>query len=568
LNNDISIQDFIYSPDTVDFVVRQDEYLADYINKNPDILLTQVLSGGYVIGYANVNIFNDILTRFGQSIFSSLPIVLGTLDRLSLDAAGITQTHELAYNNLKGRGVLVGIVDTGVDYTQDIFRYGDGTSKIQFIFDQSVSGVPPEGFYYGTEYTNVQINEAFNAENPYDIVPQQDTSGHGTFLASIAAGREIGDFEGAAPDAELIVVKLKKARPFYLDLYSVPAEQENAFESSDIMVGVQYILEKARKLGRPVAICIGLGSNLGSHDGSMLIAEYFSYVSKIKGVCICIAAGNESQARHHMQGFISVKGETADVDVTVGSDAGNVDISIWNKAVDRFSVSVRSPAGESFGRFFPLPGQINEARTILEKTGVRVVYYFPTEGAGNQLTRVRLIDATPGVWTIKVTGDIVLIGSFHAWLPLTGFVSPNVEFLSASPYHTITVPAPFIGSICCGAYDSRNNNLYYNSSWGPTLIPTMSPDLVAPGVDVGGFYPGGYGTMTGTSVAAAIITGACALFLQWGIIDGNDVSLSTNQIRTYLIRGCNRNDFDTYPNYKWGYGSLNVLKSFRLIRGI
>lgn len=152
-----------------------------------------------------------------------MPIVLGTLDRPSLDAAGITQTHELAFNNLKGRGVLVGIVDTGVDYTKDIFRYEDGAN-------QSVSGVPPEGFYYGTEYTNVQINEAFNAENPYDIVPQQDTSGHGTFLASITAGREIGDFERAAPDA-----------------------------------------------------------------------EYFSYVSKIKGVCICIAAGNESQARHHMQ---------------------------------------------------------------------------------------------------------------------------------------------------------------------------------------------------------------------------------------------------------------------------
>ncbi len=343
--------------------------------------------------------------------------------------------HELPFYNLKGRGVLVGIVDTGVDYTQDVFRYADGTSKIQFILDQSVSSVPPEGFYYGTEYTNAQINEALNAENPYDIVPQQDTSGHGTFLASAAAGRDTVDHIGAAPDAELIVVKLRKARPFYRELYSVPAEQENAFESSDVMVGVEYIIEKARQLGRPVSICIGLGSNFGSHDAAMLIAEYLSHVSKIKGVCICVAAGNESQARHHMQGFISSTGETADVDVSVGSEAGNVDISIWNKAVDRFSVSVLSPSGESFGRFFPLPGQINEARTILERTNVRVVYYFPTEGTGNQLTRVRLIDATPGVWTIKVTGDIVLIGSFHAWLPMTGFVSPNVEFLSASPYY-------------------------------------------------------------------------------------------------------------------------------------
>lgn len=568
MNNDITIRDFINSQDTVDFIIRRDEYLSDYIYGNSDILLTQELSGGYVIGYANVNVFNDILTRYGQSIFSSLPIVLGTLDRPSNEAAGIAQMHELPFYNLRGRGVLIGIVDTGIDYTQEVFRYEDGTSKIQYIFDESINSVPPEGFYIGTEYTNAQINEALNSENPYDIVPQQDTSGHGTFLASIAAGREIDGFEGAAPDAELIVVKLKKARPFYLDLYSVPAEQENAFESSAVMIGIEYILTKARELGRPVAICFGLGTNLGSHDGAMLIAEYLSYVSKIKGVCICIAAGNESQTRHHMQGFIPVSGETADIDVSVGSDAGDVDISIWNKAVDRLSVSVLSPAGESFGRFFPLPGQINEAHALLERTSVRVVYYFPTEGFGNQLTRVRLINATPGVWTIRVTGDIVLIGSFHAWLPMTGFVSPNVEFLSASPYNTITVPGPFIGSICCGAYDIRNNNLYYNSSWGPTLIPTNSPDLVAPGVDVGGYFPGGYGTMSGTSVAAAITTGACALFLQWGIVDGNDIALSANQIRTYLIRGCNRSEFDIYPNNKWGYGSLNVLRSFRLIRGI
>ncbi|MHB1153721.1 MAG: S8 family peptidase [Eubacteriales bacterium] len=574
MNNDMSVQDFIYSSDTVDFVVRQNEYLTDYITNNPNILLTQTLSGGYVIGYANVNSFQDILSGFGQSIINSLPIILGTLDRPSLEAAGIAQMHQLPFYNLEGNGVLIGIVDTGIDYTQNVFRYEDGTSKIQFIFDQSVSSIPPEGFYIGTEYTNTQINEALQSENPYELVPQQDTSGHGTFLASIAAGREIGDYEGAAPGAELIVVKLKKARPYYLDLYTVPAEQENAFESTAVMIGVEYILDKARQLGRPVAICIGLGSNFGSHDGASLFSEYLNYVSRFNGVCLCTAAGNESQARHHMQGFVSAKGQSANVDVMVGYDAGDITISIWNEIADRFSVSVHSPSGQTFGRFPPVPGQINEASRILERTTVGVVYYFAMEGSGNQLTVVRLLDTTPGVWTITVYGDIVINGNFHAWLPMTGFVSPNVEFLYASPYTTITNPGTMIGSICCGAYNIYNNSLYYNSSWGPTLVPLMAPDLAAPGVDVGGFYPGngtfpsGYGTMSGTSVAAAITTGACALLLQWGIIDGNDISLSTNQIKAYLIRGCSRSNSQIYPNYKLGYGSLNLLQSFQIMRGI
>ncbi len=262
----------------------------------------------------------------------------------------------------------------------------------------------------------------------------------------------------------MIVVKLKKAQPFYLDLYSIPENQENAFQSTSVMLGVEYIIEKARQLGRPAAICIGLGSNFGSHEGISIFAEYLNIVSRLKGVCLCTAAGNESQARHHMQGVISVKGESANIDLKAGPDAGDIIISIWNNVADRFSVSVRSPAGEIFGRFPAIPGQINEANLILEQTSVRVVYYFPMEGTGNQLTIVRLIDVTPGIWTITVYGDIILNGIFHAWLPMTGFVSPNVEFLSASPYNTITISGTMIGSICCGAYNSSNNTLYIDFS--------------------------------------------------------------------------------------------------------
>ncbi|MHB1154642.1 MAG: S8 family peptidase [Eubacteriales bacterium] len=568
MNNVMSIEEFIDSPDTVDFVIRVSQNFQQYIDKYPNVVFTQALTGGFVIAYANINNFEAIIRDVETSFLSSISTVLGTLDRPSLEAAGITQVQQQPFLDLTGRGVIIGIVDTGIDYTQDVFRFEDGTSKILSIFDQSFRGTPPEGFFVGTEYTNAQINEALNASNPYDIVPQQDVSGHGTFLASLAAGRAVGDYIGAAPEAELIVVKLKKARPYYLERYSVPVNQEDAFESTAVMAGVEYIISQARRLGRPVSICIGLGTNFGSHDGNSLLEFYLTGVSALKGVCISVAAGNEAQARHHMQGVIAAKGETANIDLRVGDQPGDVFMSILSGVSNRIAVSVRSPTGELVGRFAAIPNMIYDADLILERSSVRVEYYFPIEGSGGQITVVQIFNATPGIWTVILYGDIILEGTFNAWLPITGFIPPGIEFLAATPYRTVTIPGTMLGSLCCGAYDSSNNILYSASSWGPTNLPIMAPDLVAPGVNVGGFFPGGYGTMSGTSVAAAITAGAGALLMQWGIVEGNDVALSTYQIRAYLIRGCNRKEGISYPNPQWGYGSLNLLQTFQVMRGI
>jgi len=400
------------------------------------------------------------------------------------------------------------------------------------------------------------------------IVPEEDTVGHGTFLASVAAGREVDDFIGVAPEAEIIAVKLRKARPYYLDLYSIPKDQDNAYESSAVMVGVDYILNKARKLKKPVAICIGLGSNLGSHDAYSIFQEYLSGISSLIGVCLCVAAGNEAQARHHTDGKISVQGETQTIDVKIGEKPGDVFLSIWTGVSDRISISIRSPTGELIPRIPAKSGIDVTTRLILERSSVLTAYFYPVEGTGGQYTVVKLMNATPGIWTITLYGDIILDGTFHSWLPLTGFVSPTVEFLKMSPNYTVTVPATMFGAIICGAYNADQNSIYSNSSWGPTRLEGLSPDLVAPGVGIEGFYPYGKGTMNGTSVAAAITTGAGALMLQWGIVKKNDPAISTYQIRAYMIRGCNRMQNMQYPNNRWGYGSLNLLQTFQLMREI
>lgn len=555
-----------YSPDSVAFVLRKNAFIDQLLRGNPAIHITQLLAGRYLACYTDVSTFNSLVDQFGSSFISYISLVLGLLDSANLTAAGIMQVHQQPYLDLRGQGVLLGFVDTGIDYTQSVFRRPDGSSKIQFLLDQTVDGPPPEGFFFGTEYTNEQINQALRTANPYDIVPQQDENGHGTFLASIAAGSESGEFIGAAPDADLVVVKLRKASPFYLNWFAVPKDQEYAYESTSIMIGVEYIVKKARQLNRPVVICIGLGTTFGAHDGFTIFEEYLSNIANLRGVCICTAAGNESQARHHMQGVIAEKGATRNIDLKIGENAGNVILGIWNTISDKISLSVRSPTGELVGRIPSKPGVVSRSNLILEKSAVQVEYYFPYESTGSQLSSVNIYNATPGIWTITVYGDIILNGTFHAWLPLTGFVSPTVELLSATPYYTVTCPSTMFGSISCGAYNSTTGSLFSDSSWGPTRLERMAPDLVAPGVNVGGIFPSGPGTMSGTSVASAITAGACALMMQWGIVERNDVALSTYQIRAYLIRGCNRSPTMIYPNTQWGYGSLNLIQTFNLMR--
>ncbi len=561
--------EYLQNPNTVDFLVKASEYFIDYAKSNPNIKLTQFLSGRYIIGYVDRAHIDNVMESLGTAFVNSTPLALGLLDKASLDAAGITRVQEQKFLDLKGQGVLMGFVDTGIDYTKDVFKYEDGTSKIVSIFDQTIMGNPPYGLVVGEEYTNAQINEALKSENPNNIVPHMDTVGHGTFLASIAAGRQVDDFIGAAPDSELIVVKLKKARPYYLERFLIPPEQENVYESSAVMVGIEYIVRKAKELNRPVAICIGIGTNLGNHDGYSVFEEYLGEIASTSGICICTAGGNESQAKHHAQGIIAKAGEKQNIEVKVSDNKGkasNIYVSVRSMASDRMSVSIKSPTGEIVGRVPAKSGTTLTAKLVMEKSKVIVQYYFPLEGSSGQETVIKVINATPGIWTIIVHGDIILDGTFHAYLPLTGLGSPNVEFLTPTPNYTIVVPATALGTITCGAYDSVSDGLFAESSWGPTVLPVMSPDLVAPGVNVGGYYPNGYGLMSGTSVSTAITTGACALMLQWGIVEKNDVALSTFQIRAFLIRGCIRDNKSTYPNPQWGYGKLNLINTFNMMR--
>jgi len=563
---DMSLKEFINLPNVVELYSKYSSYLVRAIKDRPFIKIGKIVRGDYAVLYIDSSRIYDLFKDIGTAQAELFPNAMGLLGMASLEAAGIVQVQRQPYLNLRGSGTLIGIVDTGIDFTRQAFKYEDGTSKIRYIWDQTIEGNSPDAFLYGSEYTGEQINQALRSDAPRSIVPSTDTVGHGTFLASVAAGRQDNEYIGAAPDAQLLVVKLKQMSHSLYNVYAIPEDTQNVFSEADVMLAIEYMIDKAGELNMPLAICIGVGTNMSGHDGFTNLEEYISLVSQIPGICICAGAGNESSARHHTSGTLPGVGSTYDIEVRVPNDAGSFLMQIWTGLTDRVSVSLESPLGEVVPRVVARSGVITRTKLVLEKSSTAVQYYFPVAGSGAQLISVEFFSPTPGVWKIRLYGDIILNGRFDAWLPLTGLVTPGTEFINPDPYTTIVAPATSAGCITCGAYDDRTGSLYANSSWGFTRVSLIKPDLVAPGVNVTGIYPTGGGIMTGTSVAAAITAGASALMLQWGIVEGNDASLNTPRIKAFLIRGAGRDPNISYPSPQWGYGKLDLFNTFIQLR--
>jgi len=554
------------SEDYIDFILMYNASNRQRIRESPYIVLGHVLEGGYAVIYVPRANLPEFFQSLGGDLPTFLPIVNGLMGRIDLEVSGILAVHNQPYLSLLGQGVLLGFVDTGIDYVSDSFKYQDGSTRIVSIWDQTIRGNPPQDYGYGSEYNQDDINAALNSEDPYSIVPHKDDAGHGTFIASVAGGSQHDHVMGAAPAAEFIVVKLTGAKQFYRDYFMVPDHQKNAYSASDIMTGINYIVNKAAALSKPVAICIGLGSNFTGHHGYPIYERYISNLATYKNVFISVAAGNESNAKHHAMTNVTEGGST-DIEIQSGENEQGFGITIWTFIPDKVSVSVTSPLGETVSRLPAEPALVKETSLRLENTTIVVEYYYPLSTTGSQLVMVRFITPTPGIWTVTVYGDYILNGELHSWLPITGFVDPETVFLSPNPYYTVTSPATAFGVTVCGAYSATIKSLYVSSAWGPDRFLAQLPDLVAPGVNVMGVYPWGHGTMTGTSVSAAITAGAGALLLQWGCCI-NNISLNSINIRTYLIYGCTRRPGFTYPNYQWGYGELHLIRAFEFMREI
>ncbi|WP_342757010.1 S8 family peptidase [Kineothrix sedimenti] len=489
-------------------------------------------------------------------------------DPLSLIRTGILQVQRPPLS-LTGRGVIIGFIDTGIQYDLQVFRREDGTSRILAIWDQTIQdGIPPEGFSYGTLYTNEQINEALQSDDPLSIVPTTDTIGHGSAVASVAAGSSINfglTFLGAAPDADIVVVKCREAKQYLRDYYFIP-EGVPAYSGTDIAMAVKYLDSFGIAGIRPVVMCIGMGSNMGDHAGNSLLPRYLSRIAEKRSRVVVVCGGNEGNAEHHYGSSITMSSRlvTEVVEVRVDAQETGFVMELWGSPPNLFSVAIRSPGGEVIPAIDFRSRTTRSFSFIYERTKVTVDHILVEQVAGEEVVVFRFEDPTPGVWTfnIVIEGDSDY-SDINMWLPITQFLNGNTQFLRSTPYTTLTEPSLGNNVITPSTYDDSNDSFYINSGRGFARGREAKPDFAAPGVNVSTVF----GDRTGSSMSAAITAGASAQFMQWAVVEGNEPLVQSPQLKTYFMRGARRDMEVLYPSRSWGYGQLDIERTFRIIAG-
>ena len=466
---------------------------------------------------------------------------------------------------LTGRGVILAVIDTGISYENPVFRYSDGSSRILAIWDQTdQTGEPPEGFAYGTEYRQERIDEALAAQDPHAIVPQRDEIGHGTALASAAAGGRIqggAGFVGAAPDVSLVVVKVKPAKRYLRDYYMV-AEDVPAYSSDDLMFAVRYAQGFAFPFLRPVVLCFGMGTSLGSHNGGSIFADYLQSVAEKVSRALVVGGGNQGNAAGHFRA--SLNEEIQRAEIRVGENAGGFLAELWGTRPASFRIGIRSPGGEVIPEVDFRTGREVDDTCVYEKTRVTLNYIRNERNTGDELIVMRFERPSPGVWSVYVSGARTVPGAvFDIWLSPRQFIGDEIYFLMPSPEITLTMPAYVEDAVTVTAYNSQNGSFFYQSGQGFSRTGGIKPDLAAPGVGISTAI----GPYSGSAMAAALTAGAAAQLMQWCVVEDNAPFVSGREIRGYLSRGAREERADEYPSRQWGYGRLDMRKTFDEIAG-
>ncbi len=563
-----SCREQILSENYRDFIVSQFQQ-SIFRDRFPGDVCHQETGPFYETIYVDSRLADPI--RFDSYPYNSIPKCYTLLDTEAMTQAGIIQVQNYPTLNLQGSEVLIGFVDTGIDYQNPIFRNLDGSTRIVGLWDQTIQdGEPPEGFSYGTVYEENEINQALRSDNPFSIVPSRDENSHGTFLASLAAGgvNEENEFIGAAPDAQIAMVKLKPAKRYLKDFYYIRTDAP-CYQENDIMLGVTYLNQLAERLGLPLVICIALGTNMGSHSANSPMTSLLELYANIANRAVVIGSGNEANQRHHYFGRLERVSETEQVEIRVGENVNGFCAELWSDALNLLAVSVVSPSGEATYRF-AIRREVTDSYTfVLERTTVTVDYKVFVERLNAELIFLRFQNPTPGIWTIVVEAVQVEEGEYHIWLPMTEFLENEVYFLQSNPDYTITEPGSTLSGMTVAFYNGSNNSIAIQSGRGYTRGERIKPDFAAPGVNVTGLSTRNqFVTRTGSSIATGITAGAAALIMEWVVYRLQQKTIDSTQIRNLLVLGTEKRANEIYPNRTWGYGTLDVYNTLENIRQI
>ncbi|MDD2978515.1 MAG: S8 family peptidase [Hespellia sp.] len=530
-------------------------------------LCEQKMDFGYSAAYLQETLATPI--TFEKFSYNSIPSCYTLLDMDALNQSGILSIQNYPTLQLKGENVIIGFVDTGIDYQNPIFRNLDGSTRILGIWDQTIqSGFTPQGIDYGSEYTENLINEALASETPQTLVPTVDENGHGTFLASVAAGGADAQnqFLGAAPECRIAMVKLKPAK-HYLKQYYYIEDDVLCYQENDIMLGLHYLENLANAYQMPLVFCVALGTNMGGHDGSLPLPFVLNQYAGEGNRAVVIGGGNEAGARHHYEGNLTNMNQSENVEIRVEQGVSGFSMELWTEIPNILSVTVTSPSGESTSNLSIRSSSSQMFQFLFEGTSLFVDYRLLVERSSSELVFFRFAKPTPGIWRITVTPVQIATGEFHMWLPVTEFLSGTVYFIRSSPNKTITNPANSQDPLTVAFYNGEEDSIALESGRGYTRKNLIKPELAAPGVNIlGATTRQNFTRRSGSSLAAGITAGAMALLMEWVIYHRGDTGIDSVQLKSMLILGAERKNNISYPNREWGYGTLDLYRTFEETR--
>jgi len=495
----------------------------------------------------------------GRTSYYAFPSLYTLVSSASDEISSNKTVDHYSDYNLLGQCTLVGIVDTGIDYQHPAFRNADGSTRIVSLWDQTdQSGISPGSFTYGTEYSKQQINAALISNDTLSLVPTVDSIGHGTAIASIISGSIDSKnlFSGIAPYSELVVVKLKETKKNLRNVFLIP-DDELCYQESDIILGIRYLVEVAKKMERPLVICIAMGTSQGSHDGQDVLSQYLVSLLHLSGINISIAAGDEGNRERHYFGSTESAPFGTEFQLNISNNDKKLSMEIWPGTPGRPAIQIISPDRMITYKIEP---SFNECiKFAFNKGLVWVNNIIFEEETGGQVILIRFDQADPGLWTFRLDSTEDQPFYFNSWLPSGNLISDQTYFVNASPDTTITNPGNSINPLTASAYNQFDGTILVQSGRGYTSNGLVKPDIAAPGYQLPcALLQNRYGTMTGTGAAAAQAAGEIALFMEWTLCKGNFTSLTGKQINHMIVRSAKRSSSYLYPNNVWGYGQLDI----------
>lgn len=524
------------------------------------------------IGVISVRVedLEKLLKEVPEIVFLGIRTIYVLQDISPSSVDNINNIKVNPYLDLTGRNVLIGMVDTGIDYLNEEFIRPDDTSRILKIWDQTIQDNIDNTVYIGQVYSNEEINNAIKAyrnnEDPYKIVPLRDEIGHGTKAAGIIGARGYNkEFQGIANESEFVIVKLFESSYFKKQLRENNLQEIPVYNASEIVAGLEFLRKTAIERNQPMVIYIGLGSSEGSHDGTNLVSRYVTALASNRGICCVAGVGNEGDSQGHASGNIKNVGDTKIVELKIPREIKYFQLNIWVRRPNIASINVISPTGEASTIIDAKSGKIQPIKFVFLDTTMVISYYQPENFTGHELINIVFRDIKPGIWSFNLIGDYITDGRYDIWLSPKGTLPENTVFLDPDPFSTITMPSEAVNVVTVSYY-GKKNALIAASGKGFNTNNLINPDVSTVGIDILTTKPsGGVTTSSGSSAATAIVAGACAILLQWGVVDGNDTTMYSKKIRSYLMYGAARSQLYRYPSREIGYGDFDLLGTFNII---